>query len=269
MPTREIACQFDKPMAIVLAAGKGTRMQSELPKVLVPVAGRPMVRYVVDALRAAGVGRIVVVVGYRAELVESELRNEPGVEFAEQREQLGTGHAVMMCREALAGHQGPVVVVAGDSPLLQAASVRRLLDEYRQTPAACLIGTVCRDDPHGYGRIVRDAAGQFVGIVEEKDATPQQREIKEINVSTYVFDSQELLAALDQLRADNSQREYYITDCPAIMLREGKPVAALAVLRPCEALSINSVAELNQVEAEMQRMTSAPDSGSPSFEGRG
>jgi bifunctional UDP-N-acetylglucosamine pyrophosphorylase / glucosamine-1-phosphate N-acetyltransferase len=240
-------------LAIVLAAGKGTRMQSDLPKVLVPVAGRPMVRYVVDALRAAGVGRIVVVVGYRANLVRDELRNVPGVEFAEQREQLGTGHAVMMCREALAQHRGPVVVVAGDSPMLQASSVRRLLEESQKLDAACLLGTVLRDDPHGYGRIVRDAAGQFTGIVEEKDATPRQREIKEINVSTYVFDSQELLAALDQLRADNSQREYYITDCPAIMLREGKAVAALPVLQPCESLSINSPAELALVEAEMQR----------------
>lgn len=245
-------------LAIVLAAGKGTRMQSELPKVLVPVAGRPMVRYVVDALRAAGVGRIVVVVGYRAELVQGELANEPGVEFAEQREQLGTGHAVMMCRQALAEHHGPVVVVAGDSPMLQAASVRRLLDEFQALNAACLLGTVCRDDPHGYGRIVRDAAGQFTGIVEEKDATPQQRAIKEINVSTYVFDAQELLTALDQLRADNSQREYYITDCPAIMLREGKQVTALPVLQPCEALSINSPAELAMVEAELQRMSGQP-----------
>jgi len=241
-------------MAIVLAAGKGTRMQSELPKVLVPANGRPMVLYVVDALRAAGVARIVVVVGYRAELVESELQHEPGVEFAEQREQLGTGHAVMMCRQALAEHRGPVVVVAGDSPMLQASSVRRLLEEFRKLDAACLIGTVCRDDPHGYGRIVRDAAGQFTGIVEEKDATPQQREIKEINVSTYVFDAQELLAALDQLRADNSQREYYITDCPAILLKAGKQVAALPVLQPCEALSINSVAELERVEQEMRRL---------------
>lgn len=253
MPTRNNARMSDTPMAIVLAAGKGTRMESDLPKVLVPVAGRPMVRYVVDALRTAGAGRIVVVVGYRAELVEGELRGEPGIEFAEQREQLGTGHAVMMCRAALAAHDGPVVVVAGDSPMLQAGSVRLLLDEFRSLDAACLLGTVCRDDPHGYGRIVRDATGQFTGIVEEKDATPEQRDIKEINVSTYVFDAQELLAALDQLRADNSQKEYYITDCPAIMLREGKRVEALAVLQPREALSINSPAELAKVEAEMQR----------------
>ncbi|BBO31786.1 sugar phosphate nucleotidyltransferase [Lacipirellula parvula] len=238
-------------MAIVLAAGKGTRMKSELPKVLVPVAGRPMVRYVIDALRAAGVERVVVVVGYRADLVRTELAGLPGIEFADQTEQLGTGHAVMMCREQLASHDGPVVIVAGDSPMLQADSVATLLAEARARRTACLLGTVRRDDPTGYGRIVRSAAGDFTGIVEEKDATPEQRAITEINVSTYVFDAKELLAALDQLRADNSQREYYITDCPAILLAAGKQVAALNVLKPREALSINSPEELAQVEKVM------------------
>ena len=238
-------------MAIVLAAGKGTRMRSELPKVLIPVGGRPMVRFALDALRAAGVGRLVVVVGYRAELVRSELADVPGVEFADQAEQLGTGHAVMMCRRQLAEHPGPVVVVAGDSPLLQADSVAALLAEFDRRQAACLLGTVHRDDPTGYGRIVRDAAGKFVGVVEEKDATADQRAIREINVSTYVFDAQELLGALDQLRADNSQREYYITDCPGLLLAAGKPVEALPLLKACEALSINSVEDLERVEAEM------------------
>ena len=238
-------------MAIVLAAGKGTRMQSELPKVLVPVAGRPMVRYVIDALRAAGVDRIVVVVGYRADLVRAELAGLPDIEFADQTEQLGTGHAVMMCRAQLASHDGPVVVVAGDSPMLQADSVAKLLAESMSRRTACLLGTVRRDNPTGYGRILRNLAGDFTGIIEEKDATPEQRAIREINVSTYVFDSRELLSALDQLRADNSQREYYITDCPAILLAAGKKVAALDVLKPCEALSINSPEELAQVEKVM------------------
>ncbi len=240
-------------LAIVLAAGKGTRMKSELPKVLVPVAGRPMVRFVIDALQAAGVRRVVVVVGYRAELVREELGGIPGVEFAEQTEQLGTGHAVMMCRRALAEHAGPVVVVAGDSPMLQAASVAALLAEISQRGAACLLGTVERDDPTGYGRIVRDAAGRFATIVEEKDATPQQRAIREINVSTYVFNAADLLEALDGLRADNSQREYYITDCPGLMLAAGKNVEALPILKPCEALSINSAEELAAVERELNK----------------
>ncbi len=241
-------------MAIVLAAGKGTRMKSDLPKVLVPVGGRPMVAYVLDALRQAGVDRMVVVVGYRADLVKAGLAGVPRVEFALQEEQLGTGHAVMMCREALGGHRGPVVVVAGDSPMLQAESVRRLLAEFDRRAAACLLGTVRKDNPAGYGRIVRNDAGEFVGIVEEKDATPGQKAITEINVSTYVFDSAELLWALDQLRADNSQREYYITDCPAILLAAGKRVEALPVLQPCEALSINSVEELAAVEEELKRI---------------
>jgi bifunctional UDP-N-acetylglucosamine pyrophosphorylase/glucosamine-1-phosphate N-acetyltransferase/UDP-N-acetylglucosamine pyrophosphorylase len=243
-------------LAIVLAAGKGTRMKSDLPKVLVPVAGRPMLRYVIDALRAAGVSRLVIVVGYRADLVRTDLAGEPDIEFADQTEQLGTGHAVMMCRPQLAAHRGPVVIVAGDSPMLQASSIAALLDEFADRQPACLIGTVRRDDPTGYGRIVRDASGNFTGIVEEKDATPEQRAIREINVSTYVFDSHELLGALDQLRADNSQCEYYITDCPAILMAAGKRVAALNVLKPVEALSINNPEELAQVEAVMAKTLS-------------
>jgi bifunctional UDP-N-acetylglucosamine pyrophosphorylase/glucosamine-1-phosphate N-acetyltransferase/UDP-N-acetylglucosamine pyrophosphorylase len=195
----------------------------------------------------------VVVVGYRAELVQAELRGVAAVEFAEQREQLGTGHAVMMCRAALAGHRGPVVVVAGDSPMLQSESVATLLAEFDLRGAACLLGTVERDNPTGYGRIVRNAAGEFTGIVEEKDATADQKAIREVNVSTYVFDAAELLWALDRLRADNSQREYYITDAPGLLLAAGKRVEAQPVLKPCEALSINSVDELAAVELELQK----------------
>jgi bifunctional UDP-N-acetylglucosamine pyrophosphorylase/glucosamine-1-phosphate N-acetyltransferase/UDP-N-acetylglucosamine pyrophosphorylase len=243
-------------MAIVLAAGKGTRMRSELPKVLVPVCGRPMIHFVIESLQAAGISRLVVVVGYRADLVRSALEGLAGVEFADQTEQLGTGHALMMCRRQLAEHRGAVVVVAGDSPMLQAESVATLLEQYERQRVACVIGTVDRDDPTGYGRIIRNSAGNFVGIVEEKDAAPEQRAIREVNVSTYVFDAQELLWALDQLRADNSQREYYITDCPAILLAAEKSVAALNVLKACEALSINSPEELMLVEREMARTLS-------------
>jgi UDP-N-acetylglucosamine pyrophosphorylase len=247
---------MSSPLAIVLAAGKGTRMESDLPKVLVPVCGRPMIRFVLDALRQASIQRIVVVVGYRAELVAAELASEPGVEFAEQREQRGTGHAVMMCREQLSKHAGPIVVVTGDSPMLQATTVRRLLAEFDAGHDACLMGTVERDNPTGFGRIVRDGQGNFVAIVEEKDASADERAIREVNASTYVFDSMQLLAALDGLTDDNSQGEYYITDCPRIMLTEGLPVRALNVLEPCESLSINNLAELAAVEAEITRQVS-------------
>ncbi|QDS97978.1 sugar phosphate nucleotidyltransferase [Adhaeretor mobilis] len=238
-------------LAIVLAAGKGTRMKSDLPKVLVPVKGRPMIRYVVDALKTAGVQRVVVVVGYREELVRKELAGIPAVDFATQGEQLGTGHAVMMCREQLADCHGPVIIVAGDSPMLQATSVEALLAAYRENDAACLLGTVQKEEPTGFGRILRNAANQFVGIVEEKDATPEQRAINEVNVSTYLFDAQELLQSLDQLSDDNAQSEYYITDCPGILLEQGKTVLALPVLQQCEALSINSPDDLAAVEAAM------------------
>ena len=242
-------------MAIVLAAGKGTRMKSELPKVLVPVCGRPMVRYVTDALREAGVAQTVVVIGYQAKLVREELADEPGISFAEQHEQLGTGHAVMMCREQLANYQGPVLIIAGDQCMVQVGSVRKLFEIYDATQPACLLGTVDKPNPTGYGRVLRNGDGSFVGIVEEKDATEEQRAIREVNVSTYVFDSAELLAALDQLTSENAQQEYYLTDCPALMLAAGKQVSAHKVLEPCESMSINSMDELAVVEAEMRKMS--------------
>ena len=241
-------------MAIVLAAGKGTRMESELPKVLVPVCGRPMVRYVIDALQQAGVAKTVVVVGYEADQVRAEFAGEAGVEFAEQTEQLGTGHAVMMCREQLEQHDGPVLVIAGDQCMVQVSSVRKLFEIFATEKPACLLGTVEKAEPTGYGRVLRDDEGNFVGIVEEKDATDQQRAIREVNVSTYVFDSKELLSTLDQLTSENAQQEYYLTDCPALLLAAGKLVSAHQVLEPCESMSINNMQELAIVEAEMQQM---------------
>jgi UDP-N-acetylglucosamine diphosphorylase/glucosamine-1-phosphate N-acetyltransferase len=241
------------PLAIILAAGKGKRMASDLPKVLVPVCGRPMIRYVIDAVRAAGVQRIIAVVGYRSNLVRDELASEPGVAFVEQTEQLGTGHAVMMSRPQLAEHDGPVLILAGDSPMVQVSSLRALLAEFAARRPACLLGTAKKPDPTGLGRIIRDAEGRFQAIVEEKDATPKQRQITEVNMSTYVFQPAPLLAALDQLTADNIQGEYYLTDCPGVLKEAGHAVEALCVLQPCEALSINTVDELAEVEAEMRR----------------
>lgn len=241
-------------LAIVLAAGKGTRMKSELPKVLVPVCGRPMVRYVTDALKEAGISKIVAVVGYQAELVRQELESEPLVDFALQEEQLGTGHAVMMCRKQLEEHDGPVLIIAGDQCMVQVSSIKKLLDIFAEQQPACLLGTVERKDPTGYGRIVRNSAGEFIGIVEQKDASEEQQAINEVNVSTYVFDSKELLATLDKLSNENAQSEYYLTDCPALLLAEGKQVRADKVLEPCEALSINNRDELAVVEAAMEQM---------------
>ena len=235
-----------------MAAGKGTRMESDLPKVLFPVCGRPMVEYVLDALKEAGVDRIVVIVGYRADLVREALGNRPGIEFVEQTEQLGTGHAVMVCREVLKDHEGLVFVIAGDAPMIQSDSVQALLDDFDREPAACILGTAHKDAPFGLGRIVRSEAGEFTGIVEERDATEEQKQITEVNMSYYVFRCPDLLSALEDIRPDNSQGEYYITDVPGVLLDQEKPVRALQVLKPCEVLSINTVKELQIVELAMQ-----------------
>jgi bifunctional UDP-N-acetylglucosamine pyrophosphorylase / glucosamine-1-phosphate N-acetyltransferase len=245
---------MSNPVAVVLAAGKGTRMKSDRPKVLCEALGRPLIDYVIDSLQRADVGRILVVVGYRGDDVRQALAGRRGVEFVEQSQQLGTGHAVQVCRDSLDGHAGPVLIVAGDSPLIQTDSVQRLLSEHQSGRPACILGTLHKADPSGLGRILRDELGRFLGIVEEKDATEDQRRITEVNMSTYVFHGPELLHSLQRLRADNRQQEYYLTDCPGILRAEGKDVRALAVLQPCEALSVNTLDELAVVEDELKRL---------------
>lgn len=242
-----------KTIAVVLAAGKGTRMESDLPKVLVPACGRPLVEYVLDALDQAGVDEVIVVVGYRAADVQAALAHRSNVRFATQHEQLGTGHAVKMCVEMLEGHDGAVLVLTGDSPMTQSDSLRALLDTYEQARPACVMGTLIKENPAGLGRIVRDEQGEFAAIVEEKDATDEQRAIQEVNMSTYVFHGPDLLRSLAQVKNDNRQGEYYITDCPGILKAEGADVRALPVLKPCEALSVNTVADLAVVEQELRR----------------
>jgi UDP-N-acetylglucosamine diphosphorylase/glucosamine-1-phosphate N-acetyltransferase len=243
-----------EPLAIVLAAGKGKRMGSDLPKVLVPVGGRPMIRYVIDAVRAAGVKRILIVVGYMAALVKKELADQPDLEFIVQSEQLGTGHAVKMCEDRLEVQEGPILILAGDSPMVQVESLRSLLAEFGKRRCACLLGTGKKEKPTGLGRIVRDKKGDFAAIVEEKDATPAQRPITEVNLSTYVFRPDALLSSLKQLTANNVQGEYYLTDCPGVLKADGERVDALCVLQPIEALSINTKEELAIVEAEMKKL---------------
>lgn len=245
---RKALMAIKRRVAIVLAAGKGTRMKSDLPKVLIEVLGRPMIHYVLDALEKTGVDEVLVVVGYRADLVRATLAGRPGVRFVEQTEQLGTGHAVMVCREALQGHEGAVLIVTGDSPLAQPDSLRKLLDEFEREPPACLLGTAHKENPQGLGRIVRDEDGEFERVVEEKDATEDERRITEVNMSCYVFAGPDLLYALERIRPSNAQAEYYLTDCPGVLKLAGRPVRARAVLKPIEALSINTREELAAVE---------------------
>ena len=241
------------PIAIILAAGKGTRMKSDLPKVVHPVGGRPMVAAVVDACRGAGCQRVILVVGFKQELVRGPFVGDAGVEFAVQDQQLGTGHAVQCCepllRAAAAAPGQPVFVLAGDGPLIRSATLSALLDRHRQAGAAATLATSVIADPAGYGRIVRDAAGRFAGIVEHKQATPEQLAIREVNPSYYCFDAQALFGTLPRVKRQESNGEYYLTDVPSLLLAEGRRVEVIDAVPPEDVLSINTLEQLAEVDA--------------------
>tara|TARA_R110000868_G_scaffold208062_1_gene457339 strand:- start:76728 stop:77474 length:747 start_codon:yes stop_codon:yes gene_type:complete len=242
-----------RPAAVILAAGKSTRMKSELPKVLHPVLGRPMIEYVLDAARVANCETLVVIVGHKADEVKAALALHSDIEFALQSEQKGTGHAVMMSAENLADHDGPVLVLAGDTPLLKGSSLSKLLELQLEHQAACVVGTAVTKANHGLGRIVRDAEGQFLRIVEQKDATPEEAAIEEINTGCFAFDGRQLFSALQQLKPDNSQAEYYLTDCAEILLKAGQTVKAFPVFDIQEAMGVNTQEQLAQVAEILQQ----------------
>jgi UDP-N-acetylglucosamine diphosphorylase/glucosamine-1-phosphate N-acetyltransferase len=241
------------PVAIILAAGKGTRMKSDLPKVLHPIGGRPMVAAVVQACRDAGCGRVILVVGYKQELVREAFAHDRGVEFCVQDQQLGTGHAVQSCAEAMrAGAAQPgqaVFVLAGDGPLIRAATLRALLARHRERGAAATLATSVIADPTGYGRIVRDAGGKFGGIVEHKECTPEQLRIREVNPSYYCFDAAALFQTLPRVKRQAVSGEYYLTDVPALLLAEGRVVEVIDAVPPEDVLSINTLEQLAEVDA--------------------
>ena len=240
-----------KPAAIILAAGKGTRMKSDLPKVVFPVGGRPMVCAVVDACLAAGCERIIVVVGHKQELVREAL---PGykVEYAVQDQQLGTGHAVqcaMPLMQAEAARPGSeTLVLCGDGPLIRPATITAVLDRHRGSRAAATLATSIIADPNGYGRIVRDSSGRFLAIVEQKNATPEQLKLREVNPSYYCFDTHELAGALTNVTRNPVSNEYYITDVPALLLSAGKRVEVIEAVPPEDVLSINTPDDLAEVD---------------------
>ncbi len=227
-------------------------MKSDRAKVLHEVCGQPMIRYVVDAARGAGARTIVVVVGYASDQVREYLHNEPDIVFATQTEQLGTGHAARVCRPCLADYQGPVLILVGDEPLLRPKPLADLLVRQESDQVACLLGTVHLPDPTGFGRILRDSAGRFLRIVEERDCTPEERAITEVNPSCYVFELPGLWDALDQIGTSNAQGEYYLTDAPEHLKAMGRKVLALDVLQPDDVLGVNTRQHLAQATAIMQ-----------------
>lgn len=243
--------------AIILAAGKGTRMQSDLPKVAHEVAGAPMVRWVADACESAGCGRLVVVVGHRQEVVraifEGAESGEQRIEFAVQDRQLGTGHAVMCAQPLLHGFTGDVLVLAGDGPLIRPGTLTTLMDLRRRTGAACAMATAVLDDPSGYGRIVRGAGGAFEAIVEEKNATPAQKAVREVNPSIYCFEAPALFDALADVQRNEVSGEYYITDVPGLLLARGRRVEVVDALPSQDVLSINTPEQLEEVDGILRR----------------
>lgn len=234
-------------------------MKSKRPKVLHEVAGRPMVRYVVDAVRRAGAERIIVVVGKGADMVRAALA-DADVEFIEQAEQLGTGHAVMQAAPALRNFAGSVVVTCGDAPLLRAETIAALLSEHERAGAAATILTALVDNPAGYGRIIRESgasdgaeAGKILRIVEDADATHEERRIREINSGTYCFRAPELLAALERIVPDNAQGEYYLPDAVQVLVQQGRLVQAVTAADADEVLGVNTRVELARAEALLRR----------------
>jgi len=247
--------------AIIMAAGKGTRMGGDLPKVLYAVAGEPMVKWVVRACREAGAQRCILVVGYKQELVREALKDEPGVEFVEQLEQKGTAHAAQMAEPCFDGKPiGDVFVLAGDGPLIRAQTLSRLIEVHRRTHAAATLATSIIDDPTGYGRIVRDAEGQFEAIVEQKDASNEQRAINEVNPSYYCFDGAAMFKTIDQIGANNAQGEYYITDAPGLLKSQGKTVTVVDAVPPEDVLSINNPDQLAEVDRILRARLGMPQS---------
>ncbi len=237
----------NQTIAVILAAGKGTRMKSDLPKVLHPLLGKPMVSFVTCACKKAGVLRTLLVVGYRADLVRDTLG--PGYEYVAQEEQLGTGHAMMIASEKLKGFTGNVLVLVGDAPFLTGDVLKKLLRHHAKTGASATLMTALMDPPPAYGRILRDDRGRVIRIVEERDATPEEKKITEVNTSHYCFDAGDLLPLLPSLTNHNDQKEYYLTDVISMLAAAGKRVESMTIEDPNILRGINSRRELSEAAA--------------------
>ncbi|MBD3381200.1 MAG: NTP transferase domain-containing protein [candidate division Zixibacteria bacterium] len=238
---------IENTAAVVLAAGKGKRMKSDLPKVLHEIGGRPLVCHVADSLVELGLKRAVFVVGFKKEMVIEAL-SDYDYDFAVQDEQLGTGHAVMMARDKLAEFEGDILVLLGDVPFLRPRTVAGLLDEHRRRGAVATVLTADLPDPTGYGRIVRADSGLVKKIVEHKDATEKERRITEINSGTFVFNRKALFSGLDLIDNSNSQGEYYLTDLMEIFLSQGRITAAYKTDDYREVSGINSREQLEELK---------------------
>lgn len=234
-------------VAVILAAGKGVRMKSELPKVLHKVGGWPMVTHVINAVRKAGIKRSILVIGHQAQKVRRALLNSDA-EFAYQHPQLGTGHAVLMAKPLLEHFHGTILVLAGDVPALSPMTIRDFVKEHQKQKVPASVLTAIWDDPAGYGRVVRNRQGFIKKIVEDKDAGKREKKIREVNTGTFCFQADPLWHALTRVQNTNRAGEYYLTDVVEIFTRRKRRVAAITAPDPWETMGINSRAQLAEVE---------------------
>ena len=237
-------------MAIVMAAGKGTRMKSRKSKLVQKIYGKEVVKRAVENAKKAGIEDVVAIVGYMKEEVMAVLGES--VKYAYQEQMLGTGHAVMQAKEYLEGKKGKVLVLSGDVPLLRPETLERLVNKSTENKEAATLLTAIYDNPTGYGRIIRDEGGNVKAIVEEKDASLEQKEIKEINAGIYCFDIEELLSALNEITPNNAQGEYYLTDVIKIMNDKGLKTGAVIVEDNTEILGINDRIQLEMLTKVLQ-----------------
>ncbi|SFE62968.1 bifunctional UDP-N-acetylglucosamine diphosphorylase/glucosamine-1-phosphate N-acetyltransferase GlmU [Succiniclasticum ruminis] len=237
--------------AVILAAGKGTRMKSKLPKVLHKVGGHPMLEHVMDAAEAAGCRDNVVVIGHGAELVRELVGSRARI--ALQAEQLGTGHAVLQAADTLKDFTGTVMILCGDTPLLEAEELKKFYAEHVKSGAAATVMSAMMEDPFGYGRILRNANGDVAGIVEQKDASEEQKLIKEINTGNYCVEAPLLFEVLRTLGNNNAQGEYYLTDVLAKLRAMGKKVGGVVTADSEMIMGVNSRRQLAEAESVMRR----------------
>ena len=237
-----------KLKAVILAAGKGTRLQSEgntLPKVMRLAAGKPLLAHVLTALDFIAPTDCVIVVGYQK---ESVMEAFSGYSFAEQKEQLGTGHAVMAAFSQLEDYDGPLLVCCGDMPLIKRETYSELIEAHKASDNVCTILSGTSDIDLPYGRILRDADGVFCGMVEDKDASPKQKKLTELNSGVYVFDAKALCGVLSELKRDNSQGEYYLTDAPVLLQKNGYKIGVCRRELGYEIIGVNTPEQLKQIE---------------------
>lgn len=238
---------------VILAAGKGARMKSDLAKVLHPLYGKPLLSYVVEVARSAGSYDISIIVGYQADAVREKFRGW-GLHFIEQREQLGTGHAVLQALDRFENYKGAILILCGDVPLLQSATLRSLWACHRQEKTAVTVLTTVLTNSTGYGRIVKGPDGKVSRIVEEPDATKAEKEITEINAGIYCVDSLFLFDALKRINNENAQQEYYLTDIIAIAHESGAGVGSLIAADHREVMGINTPQDLRDAHCYMKKM---------------